>query len=190
MKRFTWLGLTIVALACLAMLVGNQLSARAEDEAVEHGYVGVGKCKTCHKMEKKGDQFGHWEAGPHAHAYKTLLTEESKAICAKMEIKVAPNEAPECLKCHVTGYGVKAELLGEKYVMEDGVGCESCHGAGADYVKIHKKDLEGAMKAGMINPKDAEMCKGCHNPESPTFKEFVYDEKMKIAAHPNPLKEK
>jgi Cytochrome c554 and c-prime len=187
MKRFTWFGLAIIALACVTMLVGNHLSARAEEEA-QLGYVGVGKCKMCHKSAKKGNQFGHWEAGPHAHAYKTLLTEESKVICAKMEIKVAPNEAPECLKCHVTGHGVKAELLGKKYSIEDGVGCESCHGPGADYLKIHKKDPAGAKAAGMVDPTDAEMCKRCHNPESPTYKEFVYEEKMKVAAHPNPLK--
>ncbi len=188
MKRFTWISLAVISLGCLAMLVSSQMSARAEEKVVEHGYLGVGKCKMCHKSAKKGNQFGHWEASPHAHAYKTLLTVESKAICEKMGLKTAPEASPECLKCHVTAYGVKAELLGKKYQVEDGVGCESCHGPGKDYYKIHKKDPEGAMKLGMTDPANAELCTTCHNPESPTFKEFVYEEKVKTIRHLRPAK--
>ena len=37
-------------------------------------------------------------------------------------------------------HGAAAELLGKKYDVAEGVGCESCHGAGADYKK--KKIME------------------------------------------------
>ncbi len=175
-----------LAVAALAWL-GGQITAMAEGET-EHGYVGVQECKMCHKAEAKGAQFPKWEAGPHAQAYQTLLTDESKEIAAEMGIKEAPEKADACLKCHVTGHGVKAELLGKKYTVEEGVGCESCHGPAEDWKKLHIKDVEAAMEVGMMIPTDETMCKTCHNEESPTYKEFKYEEALAQIAHPNPKK--
>jgi hypothetical protein len=45
----------------------------AQESAEKHNYVGVSKCKTCHKTAKQGEQLGKWEASEHAKAYKTLL---------------------------------------------------------------------------------------------------------------------
>ena len=168
------------------MVVSTQMDAQANGE--EHGYIGVSKCKVCHKKEAKGDQYGHWLASPHAQGYAVLLTEEAKAVCKKLGIKEAPEKADQCLKCHVTAHGVKAELLGKKYKIEDGVGCESCHGAAKDWKTPHKKDPAKAKTLGMWDPADEKMCKTCHNPESPTYKEFVYKEKLAKIAHPRPAK--
>ncbi|MCK4304959.1 MAG: cytochrome c family protein [Candidatus Eisenbacteria sp.] len=162
--------------------------AVAEEKAVEHGYLGATACKICHKKETKGAQYTKWLASPHAHAYQTLLTDESKKICKKLGIKEAPEAAGKCLKCHVTAYGVKAELLGKKYDKTEGVSCESCHGPAADWKKPHMKDPETAAKLGMIKPDDEKMCMGCHNEESPTYKPFKYKEKLAAIAHPNPMK--
>jgi hypothetical protein len=49
------------------------------------------------------------------------------------------------------------------------------------------KNRELAMKNGMILPTE-EVCKTCHNPESPTYKPFVYAEKVAIIAHPDPTR--
>ncbi len=190
MKRFAWLAFVPLALIAAIWLSG-QVTAVAEDKPaakVEHGYVGVQECKACHNAEAKGAQFAKWEASPHAHAYKSLLTEQSKKICADKGIAEAPEKAAQCLKCHVTGHGVKAELLGAKYTVEEGVGCESCHGPAADWKKLHIKDVPGAMAAGMIKPDDEKMCKTCHNEESPTYKPFEYAKAMAVITHPNPKK--
>jgi hypothetical protein len=40
----------------------------------------------------------------------------------------------------------------------------------------------------MIIP-DEKLCIGCHNEESPTYKEFNYAEAVKQIAHPRPAKE-
>ena len=105
-----------------------------------------------------------------------------------MGLKKPPEQEDVCLKCHVTGHGVKAELLGKKYDATEGVSCESCHGAAADWKKVHAKDPAKAATLGLIKPTDEKMCKTCHNEESPTYKPFKYAEKLAAIAHPNPKK--
>ena len=91
--------------------------------------------------------------------------------------------------------GVDAALIepvaeGKKgYSVEEGVGCEACHGPGSLY-KSRKimKDKEASMKVGLIIP-DEKTCIKCHNEESPTFKEFKYAEMLEKVAHPYPVAE-
>jgi hypothetical protein len=185
MRKTAWLGVALLLVAALAWVVqaSGEEAKKAEEEA--HGYIGALSCKGCHKSEAKGDQYGKWLASPHAKAYETLLTEESKKITAEMGIEAAPEEAPKCLKCHVTAWDADAELLGKKYDKTEGVSCESCHGPGADWKITHMKDVEKAMTQGMIHPDEA-LCLTCHNEESPTYKEFKFEEAMAEVAHPNP----
>jgi len=153
--------------------------------AAEHMYVGVDSCKMCHKKEEKGNQYGSWQNSKHAHAYHMLASDKAKEIAAAKGIG-NPQESAECLKCHVTAYGVDASLLDKKYKVDDGVGCESCHGAGKDYKNIKiMKDPEQAKANGLIVP-DKGVCEKCHNEESPTFKGFDFEARFAQIAHPNP----
>jgi hypothetical protein len=118
-----------------------------------------------------------------------LASEEAKTIGATLGIE-DPQTSDACLKCHVTGHGVAAEFLGPKHDPTEGVGCESCHGAGGDYYK--KKTMVG-LASGEIEPASvglvvptAETCMTCHNEESPTFESFDFDEMVKKIAHPVP----
>ncbi len=47
------------------------------------------------------------------------------------------------------------------------------------------KDRAKSVAAGMIVPGEST-CKGCHNPESPTFKGFDFKQALDKVAHPNP----
>jgi hypothetical protein len=177
----------LLALSALLGIVALSIGglAVAEDEA-QHGFIGPDGCKMCHKSEKKGNQYGKWLESRHAQAYATLASEEAAAAAAAAGIEGSPQEADACLSCHVTGHGVAAELLGKKYKLEDGVGCESCHGAGADYKKKSvMQDREASIAAGMIVPTE-ETCTGCHNENSPTFKGFDYEKMLAKIAHPYP----
>ena len=155
----------------------------------QRSFEGVGRCKTCHKKPEQGEQFRLWSEGRHAKAFETLASEEAAAIAAEKGIE-NPQTADECLTCHVTAHGVAEELLGKRFKVEDGVGCESCHGAGGDY---YKKKTMKALFAGEIEPESVglvvqteEVCTACHNEESPTFKEFNFEERVKEIAHPIP----
>jgi hypothetical protein len=164
----------------------------AQESADKHQYVGVSKCKTCHKSAKQGEQLGKWEASKHASAYKTLLTEEAAKIAKDKGLDKAPNEAPECLKCHVTGHDADASMKAESFAMEDGVQCESCHGAGSDYrkksiMKSREESIKNGMAAILVEDGSAEkLCITCHNKESPTYEGFEFKEMWTKIAHPVP----
>jgi len=148
-------------------------------------YVGSLVCKPCHNLEVKGKQYDKWAASKHAAAYKTLANEQSKKIAAGMKID-DPLKSDKCLKCHVTGYAAKAEEKGLKYDINEGVSCEGCHGAGEKYLPVKvMKDPKLSKEAGLIMPTEKE-CKVCHNPESPTYKEFKFADAWKIIAHSAP----
>jgi len=134
----------------------------------EYDFVGVAKCKTCHKKDGIGNQHGSWLDTKHAKAFETLAGDQAKTWGAEAGVD-DPQTDEKCVKCHVTAYGVPADRLGSKVVHSDGVGCESCHGAGKKYRK--KKvmiDFELAQSKGLV-PQSAEVCVTCHNDESPAW---------------------
>ncbi len=154
----------------------------------EHKYVGVSKCKTCHKIKKYGNQYGIWEKGPHANAFKVLASEQSLKIAKEMGIE-DPQKSEKCLTCHVTAFGVADSMKAKTFTMEEGIGCESCHGAGADYLMMSTmKNVEKAIASGLIFPTE-ETCLTCHNENSPTFKPFDFEVRVKEIAHPRPASE-
>ncbi|MDE3058043.1 MAG: cytochrome c family protein [Bacteroidota bacterium] len=152
----------------------------------QHKYVGVKICSMCHKTEKQGNQFGIWQASKHAEAFKTLQTDKANEIAKAKGLKTAAAESPECLKCHVTGYGSEAKM--PTFKQEDGVQCEACHGPGSDYkVMSIMKDQKKAIAAGLVIAKDdPKLCTKCHNEESPTFKSFDYKVAWAKIKHPVP----
>ncbi|MDH4038730.1 MAG: multiheme c-type cytochrome [Candidatus Krumholzibacteria bacterium] len=161
--------------------------------AGDHQFVGASKCSTCHKTAAQGEQFPKWQASQHSKAFATLASDEAKEIGKKLSID-DPQKSDTCLRCHVTGHGAAAEMLGPKYDATEGVGCESCHGAGGDYIK--KATMEGLMtgaieaaSVGMVTPDD-KLCVTCHNDKSPTFKGFDYDKYVEKIAHPIPADRK
>ena len=76
----------------------------------------------------------------------------------------------------------------EGFLVEHGVQCETCHGAGSEY-KSRKimKDHDASVAAGMIAP-DQEFCEPCHNDRSPTFEGFDFEKMWAEVSHPNPKK--
>jgi hypothetical protein len=129
--------------------------------AAEREFIGVAKCKMCHKVATAS-----WEKTPHAKAFERLKPEEqSKA---------------ECLACHATGG--KAEL--------PGVQCEACHGAGSEYKALAiMKDREKALAAGLVLPDEAT-CKRCHEKAPHDLPAFDYAKAKATGLHePEPKKE-
>jgi hypothetical protein len=170
--------------------IAEEKAAAEKADEDTFGYIGVKKCGMCHKSEAKGDQLGKWEEGPHAKAYESLASDEAKAIATERKLAKPAQESPECLKCHVTAFAVMANLENEKITLEEGVSCESCHGPASAYSKM---SVMKAITAGTQDPKEvgllhptAEVCTGCHNEESPTFKGFKFEDMVAKVAHPYP----
>jgi hypothetical protein len=187
-----------LGLAAGAALLSFALAAAAS--AKEHLYVGTAKCRSCHKKELIGDQYGEWQKGPHAKAFATLKGAEAVKLAKEKGLETPPHESPECLECHVTAHGVEKARLRYPVKATDGVGCESCHGPGNDYRKKKvMSDEKKSIAAGMWQPEDDEkICTSCHNDRSPSWDPgkyklangtsvgFDFEQAKKEIAHPIP----
>jgi len=124
-------------------------------------YVGSYACGSCHQGPTMGYQLSLWRLGPHARAYAVLATPKAAEIARKMGVGEEPQRAPACLKCHVTGGGTPPAVA-KTFDITEGVGCESCHGAGSEHVaEAVMRDGLGAKKAG-LEPVTRQTCAGCH----------------------------
>lgn len=168
-------------IALLAIFAGGVLMAQ------NFKYIGAPKCKMCHIKPAKGEQYNKWMEGPHAGAMKTLSSEQSMEI-AKAKGIADPTTDPGCIKCHST-VGHIDKSLAATIKIDEGVSCESCHGPGSRYKGASiMKNRELSMQNGLILPTE-EVCKTCHNEESPTYKPFNYAEKVAEIAHDDPTTE-
>ncbi len=173
-----------IVLILIAILIsGVCLVSRAE---AEHKYIGIKKCSMCHRSDSKGNQHKQWLSTKHSNAYKTLATDAAVETAKAAGVTGNPQEAAECLRCHVTGQGLDESLFESGFSKEDGVSCEACHGAGSDYMAVSAmRDREKAIEAGLIMPTQA-VCIKCHNTDSPNFTGFDFDEYYPKVAHPKP----
>ena len=159
-------------------------------------YVGAAKCKTCHEGGEKGSFHSQWSESLHANAYEVLGTPAAKEVAKARGID-DPQKAAECLECHVTAHGVDEKQIKKSFKIELGVQCESCHGPGGDHAKSRMRAAmkgEGKGQPGPLGipagemhvPSDEALCKSCHNPKSPSYKEFVLKEYLPKIRHLHP----
>ncbi len=150
----------------------------------EFTYIGVAKCKICHKTEKQGKQFPIWEEQKHSKSFVTLSSAEAPARAKEMGVD-NPIESPECLKCHAPLFEKSPEFK------EEGVTCEVCHGPGSAYKKLSvMKSREESIKNGLTicdTPETRkELCMSCH--ENAHQKTFDLDASWEKIKHPVPEK--
>jgi hypothetical protein len=138
--------------------------ARASDSAK---IVGPNTCSECHKEEAAA-----WQETQHFKTFREMpRNAKGKEIAEKMGVK-RPNAAGLCLTCHYT--------VDSKEKPVAGIACESCHGEGKDWVKIHsefsgkteKTETKAeedarwklAISKGMINTSNVyELAKNCYS---------------------------
>ena len=185
--------LLALPIALLMLLVLSSGPVQSQD----HRYVGARKCKSCHEKREMGSQYDWWTDSAHAKAFETLAGDQAHEWAAERDI-ANPQQADECVKCHVTAHGVPDEGVSRKFDRTAGVQCESCHGPGKDYRK--KKvmiDRELAISKGLVVQSE-KVCLSCHNDESPAWDAerytrpdggqtgFDYDQAVKAILHPVP----
>ena len=134
--------------------------------------VGPNECAECHKKETM-----IWQHTHHFSTFRDLPNNpDAEKIASKMGVKRLKADSL-CLNCHFTVQDTDGEA---KAIA--GISCESCHGAGKNWYKVHsgfsgkkegqETDAEIAKRwadseaAGMIRPKNtyrlAENCFSCH----------------------------
>lgn len=188
-----------IALALSASASLGVLFAAGSDPArslpAENKYIGADKCKSCHGAADSGDQYSAWKGMDHAKAFEALASEEAKKIAAEKGI-ADPQKSDDCVRCHVTAFGVPEDQIKKGFERTHGVQCESCHGPGEQHMKARfTAAAKGAAPGYVQIPADeiviapqAQKCLECHNDKSPTFKEFCFHEFNAKIRHLNPKK--
>lgn len=116
-------------------------------------YAGSPACAACHTAES-----ARWAASKHAGAMRSLELKDG-GIAA---------QRPDCVKCHVVGFGEPGGYrLADARADLRGVGCESCHGPGAEHAASR---LLGRLESRPMARPNKITCVKCHAPDnSPGF---------------------
>ncbi|MEW6746976.1 MAG: multiheme c-type cytochrome [Planctomycetota bacterium] len=140
----------------------NVLAAYLEKEEVPGGlhYVGASACAECHGAESEA-----WERSEHFRSWATLA-------------KVGRTADPDCVQCHVTGFGLKSGFASlEKTPSLSIVSCEECHGAGSKHVESVRE--EGESRFAGPHERGRSACPACHDMDhSPAFNFEKYWQKI------------
>ncbi len=117
-------------------------------------YIGAAGCVECHRPFAEA-----WDKTRHSKAFASLE-------------RVGKSKDPECVICHVTGYGAEGGFYSATLTPGfANVQCEACHGPG----KEHIADFSNPMR-----PVTESTCLRCHTKEnSPDFDFNIYHEKIK-----------
>jgi hypothetical protein len=184
--------LPLLAALCLA-------AGLAPASAQDGSYTGVASCagSTCHgRAEGNGevvrqDEIATWQepsstTGAHSRALAVLGSLRGRQIAATLGMGDPTGEAA-CLGCHATF--VPAAVRGARFQLNDGVGCESCHGPAGGWIATHYTTVgthRANVAAGMVpleNPQTrAGVCLDCHY-GSAGGNQFV-THRMMAAGHP------
>jgi hypothetical protein len=163
--------------ALLAVMVVWPSAAMAQARA----FVGPGKCTDCHdhKDEKEWSEKrdGDGRGKQHINALNQLADPKSEGWAKAIGISDPYDVRGTCVKCHATVVRGSPDF---------GISCESCHGAGRDYLQPHQEKgaYEKSLALGMRDVwKKPETwvsdCLVCHVlGDNPT------DSKLAAAGHP------
>ena len=134
--------------------------------------VGPNACAECHKQEAEA-----WKGTHHFKTFREMpRNTQANEIAENMGVRRIKSESL-CLNCHFT-----VQQKDNKEEPMAGISCESCHGAGRDWIKVHsgfsgkkeqtetKAEQEARWKLadskGMIRTRSlyqlAKNCYGCH----------------------------
>ncbi len=127
---------------------------------IKDGYSGEQRCMICHEK-----QHAQWMLTGHASAF------------ASLQRKAQANN-PDCIGCHVTGYGSPGGYQrGHGPPDLENVQCESCHGPGYQSCSAY-----AGRKAGKKNAVQwRELCTGCHTEKESL--NFVFSRRFMQVRH-------
>ena len=180
--------------AVLMLLVG----AATASPPVPSGFEGVASCAgtTCHgRMEADGavvrqDELARWQepstpGGAHSRAFSMLSGRRAHQITATLGLG-DPTGAPSCIGCHSTPAD---GAHGARFLTNDGVSCEACHGGASGWIATHY--IVGATHAGNVangmTPLErpmarAAVCLDCHFGSARSGQYVTH--RMMAAGHP------
>jgi hypothetical protein len=130
-------------------------------KTVESPYVLSESCAKCHKAE-----YEVWKKSRHSHAFAALEEKQRTFDTA-------------CVGCHSLGFEDRGFVNIKATPQFANVHCESCHGSGAEHVKM---PAAGNYKT----PPKNQSCLGCHDRDNSP--DFDFDKYWPVVAHKNSFK--
>ncbi|MEM8930261.1 MAG: multiheme c-type cytochrome, partial [Acidobacteriota bacterium] len=149
-----------------------------------HDTLEAAACQKCH-----GDQNAWWFDDRHYTSIEPFLDRAPAAARIARLYGISPSRMARgdslCMDCHGTFATGR-----ERREVQDGVSCQSCHGAAADYIEVHQEGDKSlgasrpgfvkALAAGMKNLHELDTaltnCASCH---------YVTDPRLLSAGHPS-----
>ena len=177
----------------IAMCSIASTDTRASEAAATH--LGVASCATsfCHGSARPltatrvlQNEYVTWSRfDPHSRSFATLTSPQSQQIATRLGLGKA-QEARVCLDCHT--HNVAPVARGPGFHLEDGVGCEACHGAASRWIARHHQWPEVTHAANVLlglhridEPAvRAATCVGCHVGDADRYASH----RMMAAGHP------
>ena len=171
---------TVLLALASAIIFAIALAPEAELRAQSgYSYTGVASCagSTCHgRSEGNGavvrqDEIATWQSpaavsGAHSRALSVLGTRRGRQITERLGLG-DPQSAAACIGCHATS--VPAAERGPKFRTDDGVSCESCHGAAIGWLASHYEvagthaaNVRNGLNALELPQVRARVCLDCH----------------------------
>jgi Cytochrome c554 and c-prime len=151
-------------LACAAVAAAAAAAQTIHARAAARDWTGSARCGSCHPK-----QLAAWRATPHARAFlAAALRSPATAVC---------------LGCHTTGEAPAGPVI------EAAVGCEACHGGGADYAADDiMRNRRLAFELGLVDlsapAARAGVCAGCHRSSTSTALTMRPGLDLSAPAHP------
>lgn len=149
-----------------------------------HATIGPGGCSRCH-----APQNAWWFSDVHYRSADPFFDEAEKNKKIARLYGLSPSRITRgdelCMDCHGTVVTGK-----ERRDVQDGVSCESCHGAAADWLaphqegdpalKLERPGYKKALQLGKNDLRDPEVraraCAGCH---------YITDPRLISSGHPS-----
>lgn len=167
-EKWSWLifisifGLSLALSAAASQTHQASAAPTVQETTIPPTYAGSAACSICHK-----DIHAAWSTTRHAQAFSSPIFQRDWSNLSKQT---------SCLECHVTGFNKTSGSY-----TEEGVGCESCHGAfqpnhpaqdmlikpDAELCSTCHKNTTDEWKASPHNAANVQ-CQACHNPHSQT----------------------
>ncbi len=161
----------------------------------QHKFMGAASCSAsnCHGAASPRDssnvlqnEYTTWSKHDrHAQAWLSLTGDSAKTIAKHLGLS-SPEKEPWCLRCHST-YVESESLRHSQFRTEDGVSCESCHGAAEGYLKehyqartTHSQNLNLGLRDIVPLSNRANLCLSCHYGSN----EAVVNHRLIGAGHP------
>ena len=148
------------------------LTRPAWRQASPHAFVKV-PCGRCHNSQERW-----WRSDPHSATARPFRGNEPRNAEIAQAYGVAAGDMGRgdqiCMWCHGTPVSSPSRKV------RAGVGCQRCHGAGADYVEPHETlGYAASLALGLTDLRDpavqAATCAGCH---------YITDPGLIDAGHP------